>query len=116
MFLAQKGSWIWFYIIKSVDMVINMRTLWLWYFECDLAVPYITQEDCWWKATRMNTKYKKIRVLPYGLNYWKWGSWTMVFQKSNILFPYYSFSYTPLTVWQTISVKLHFWKDFDLND
>lgn len=57
--LTQKGSWIWFYLIKSVDVVINTRTLWLWYFECDLAVPYVTQEDCWWKATSVNTKDKK---------------------------------------------------------
>lgn len=57
MLLTQKSSWIWFCLIKSVDVVINKRTLWIWYFEYDLAAPYI-QEDSWWKATKKLPKYE----------------------------------------------------------
>lgn len=112
MLLAKKGSWIWLHLIKSVDVVINTRILCIWYFECGLAVRYIIQEDSWWKTSSMKTKDKRVRVLPYTLNYWKWGYWTVVFHKSNILFSYYSFSHIPLNLWHTINVNLYFWKDF----
>lgn len=105
-----------------------MQELWLCYFECDLAASYITQEDCWWKATSKNRRNKNKFHLYFDLlnvrllnsdfpqkQYCISVIWLVILWAS--YYECYSFSYYILSnVWWTISIFLHFWGDFHSNN